>query len=84
MSAYPNPFKEHVTIEFNLAETGKARMELLSIDGRVMDILYNGNVNADQLYKVNYLAKDNANGMYFYRLITESGEVHIKKLVLMK
>lgn len=84
ITVYPNPFKDQVTIEFSLTEATRVKLEILSMDGRVMDVLFDSNADSNQMYKVNYFSKTMANGMYFSRLITETGEIHIRKLILIK
>jgi len=82
LAAYPNPFSETVNIEFSLSSDARVRVEIVNLEGKVIGEIFEGNVRGGetQLHKFN--AGTLANGMYFYRLITEDGKIHNRKLIL--
>lgn len=82
LNAYPNPFNDQVRIKFSLPVEERVRLEVVAVDGRHIATLYEGITSKDNTYQVTFKAGDNPDGMYFYRLITESGEIHNRKLLL--
>jgi hypothetical protein len=84
LHAYPNPFSEEVNIEFTLAHDARVRLEIVSLEGKLVGTLFEGDVKAGELRASKFHAGPLANGMYFYRLITEDGEIQNRKLVLFR
>jgi hypothetical protein len=82
LSAYPNPFTEQVQISFALPTDERVRLEVVNVDGRIVGTLFEGNTSKDEIYQVTFKGENLPDGMYFYRLITESGEIHNRKLLL--
>ncbi len=41
-SAYPNPFNPSTTVAFSLVAAGRARVEIFSLDGRLVSTLFDG------------------------------------------
>ena len=72
LSAYPNPFSDRLHIQFMLNEDAEAKLELLNLAGQRLSILFDGNVSAGAMQKVEY-ASDLVDGMVIYRLQTKSG-----------
>jgi len=84
LMAYPNPFNDQVRITFSLAADERVRLEVVAVDGRLVSTLFEGSTSKNESYQVTFKAADNPDGMYFYRLITESGEIHNRKLLLFR
>jgi hypothetical protein len=84
LSAYPNPFNEQVQISFALPTDERVRLEVVNVDGRIVATLFEGNTSKDETYQVTFKGENLPDGMYFYRLITESGEIHNRKLLLFR
>jgi hypothetical protein len=84
LTAYPNPFNEEVTISFSLQTAQRARVEITSVDGRLVAKLFDAEVNAGELNNVSFGSRQASNGIYFYRLISESGAVENRKLILLR
>jgi len=82
--AYPNPFKDVVTLSLRLPSTQQARVEIISIDGRLISVLHDGILNGGELYHIDFHAGLLPEGMYFCRLIAESGEMQNRKMLLVK
>ncbi|MDQ3291413.1 MAG: T9SS type A sorting domain-containing protein, partial [Bacteroidota bacterium] len=70
LQAYPNPFKEKVTVSFTLPQSQKATVKIYDSQGREVSTLYQGEVEANQKYQVEWKAGNKAAGMYFLHLQT--------------
>ena len=82
--AYPNPFKDNVTISFSSPVSEKVRVEIFGTDGKLISVLFEGNVSSGEMRTVDFTSGSLANGMYFYRMTTESGINENKKLILVR
>jgi hypothetical protein len=82
MEAYPNPFSDVTTVRFMLPEGGEARLEVYSLTGERVAVLFEGMVEAGLDYEVEWKPEQVSQGIYFARLTTSHGEVVTKKLVL--
>lgn len=85
---YPNPFNPETTIHFTLVETGKVRLSIYDIKGRLVNTLIN-NTLAEGVQTVNWQGNDKqgrkvSSGVYFYRLERAGEPDRTKKLILMK
>ncbi len=81
--AYPNPFKQSTTINFAVPEEGNIKLEIYNYSGRLIATLFNGNAEANKLYKINFDTKELHSGIYFGVMKT-SGDSKIKKLIIIK
>ena len=79
---YPNPFSEAVNIEFSLATDTRVRIIIVSLEGKVVSEIFEGAVQGGEKQQHLFSAGALANGMYFYRMITEDGSIFNRKLVL--
>jgi hypothetical protein len=79
---YPNPFNSSTTIEFEIAESGKAVLTVYDITGREVAKLLNRKV-ARGCHKILWDTKSLASGLYFYRLETKS-QTATQKMMLLK
>ncbi|HXH18841.1 MAG TPA: T9SS type A sorting domain-containing protein, partial [Chitinophagales bacterium] len=84
LSAYPNPFNDEVTILFKVPEAGKVKLEILSMEGKRIAVLFEESVERGEIHTAHFRAGYLPNGMYFYRLLTESGELLNRKLLLIR
>ena len=86
--AHPNPFNPSTTIEFSLAQAGNARLDVFTIDGRLVNTLVNRNLAAGPHSTtwngVDHRGRSVASGTYFYRLTTGSGFSEAGRMVLVK
>ena len=69
--AYPNPFRNLLTIEFNLPENGRTTMEIISINGEVVQSNDLGMLDAYSKHTYQFEPGDFLSaGIYFYRIIS--------------
>ncbi len=69
---HPNPFNPVTTIEFILGRTQPARLAVYNVLGREVAILFDGQAEAGNFYRLEFDGAQQASGIYFARL--RSGE----------
>jgi hypothetical protein len=70
VTAYPNPLSSTTTIEFrNNFDSENGRIEIYSLDGRKVAVLFDGTMEKDKTYLVKWDAKENADGVYLFKII---------------
>jgi hypothetical protein len=79
---YPNPFNPTTNIQYTLKSAGNVSLKVYDVVGRQVANLVDGIQNAGN-HDVKFLASDLASGVYFYRLVSPSGTL-VKKMMLMK
>lgn len=79
---YPNPFNPSTTIRFELTESQDVKLEVVALDGRVVEVLVDAKYNAGN-HIINFDASSLATGVYVYRLRT-SNQVLYRKMTLMR
>ena len=72
---YPNPFNPSTNIQFSLPETGKVRLEVYDMRGRLVSSLIDSETMSAGTFKSNWNGKNNlgekvASGVYIARLTT--------------
>ena len=79
---YPNPFKERTTIKFCVPDKARIGLEVSdSYRNKVITLVKE--IKEAGTYKVEFNAKELANGIYFYRL--QAGDfIETKKMVLLR
>ncbi len=77
LSAYPNPFINTLTVQFNLIKAGAVRIELLNIDG---SLIYQNDAGVLQkgTYTIPISGLAIAKGMYLIKLVFEREDATIK------
>ena len=80
---YPNPFNPATTIPFRVASTGRIVLEVYSLLGQKVAVLTEGIVEAGS-HVVTFNASGLASGIYVYRLVTASGIMQSRTLMLLK
>ena len=83
LDAFPNPFQNTTTVSFLSQESGRAKLELIDVNGRMVGDLFDGWVDANSRRQVRLDAGILKAGVYLLRMITPQG-VRQKKLVLTK
>lgn len=79
---YPNPFNPSTNIEFTLAKSGIAKLEIYSVTGQKVATLVDGRMPAGN-HSVTWKANNIASGIYFYQL--HFGKVNkTRKMVLLR
>ena len=79
---YPNPFNPETTIEYELAESGRVKIEVYNIKGQKIAVLADENKAAGR-YSLNWNAEGNNSGIYFIRFSTNTCS-EVKKAILLK
>jgi len=82
MNVYPNPFSENATIEFTVAESGDATIELYNLTGSRIAELYHGYVEQDEVYQATIDAKNLPQGIYLCRCTTSNYSSTIRTLIM--
>ncbi len=78
----PNPFNPMTEISFSLPAEGHARLTVYNVKGQVVEVLAEGSFGAGTHF-VMWDARDNASGVYFYRL-EAPGFSETRKMILLK
>jgi len=78
---YPNPFSSSTQIDYILGEAGHISLTVYDISGRKIQTLVN-EFRASGKHTVNWDASQLTNGLYFYELKVEQGQVDVKKMML--
>ncbi len=85
LRCYPNPAREYVSIEFNLAEPGQTSVEIIDMEGKVVKSLRNERLSAGQHHILWSLDADGggsiSNGVYICSLISGSRRTGVKIVV---
>jgi hypothetical protein len=79
---FPNPFNPTTTIAFALPSGSQTNLQIVDILGRIVESRDLGYLNAGD-HRIEYDASSLASGVYFYRVVTESGSL-ARKMVLLK
>lgn len=69
---YPNPFNPATNINFVLPTSGKVRLQVFDLQGRLVQTLVDKSVSAGE-HSIVFDASSLSNGMYLYRLETPYG-----------
>ncbi|MFD2999421.1 PA14 domain-containing protein [Pontibacter toksunensis] len=83
LTAYPNPFTTDATIQFTLAASEQASLELYDVQGRLVRSLYEGKAEAGAPRNFELKAEGLTRGVYIIRLVTGT-KVLTQKIVLEK
>ena len=80
LAVFPNPMTTTSNISYTLLEKGEVLVELVDIQGRVLEILDQG-ARSEGLQIIEFNASDLAAGTYAIRLTVEGVDVSSKKVV---
>jgi hypothetical protein len=78
---YPNPFNPATTLSFSLATASDYTLTIFNVTGQIV-AEFSGNANAGN-HSIRWDAANQASGIYFYKLSTDSFS-DTKKMVLLK
>ena len=84
VKAYPNPFTSTTTIEFSNGLNENVNVSVFSLDGKLVAELFDGTVEANEIYNAQFDANNAVAGVYIVQLTTESGRTTRDKVVLVK
>lgn len=79
---YPNPFNPETIIEFDIPNSGKVKLVVYDILGRVVKVLVDDEMPAGR-YRVKFDGRGLASGVYFYSLVTDKFRA-VRKMMLLK
>ncbi|MBS1583165.1 MAG: T9SS type A sorting domain-containing protein, partial [Bacteroidetes bacterium] len=68
VNVWPNPFHTDCTLQFTAAHGGKAHLDLVDARGRLVAVLFSGEVNGGRTYTLPLDRNGLATGVYLYRL----------------
>ncbi len=84
---YPNPFNPETSIKYNVkSETSNVKLLIYDILGKQIEVLVDQKQNAGT-YEVDFNGNGYASGVYFYKLIINSGKevfTETKKMLMIK
>ncbi len=80
MNAYPNPFTDHLTLEFDLNNDSEVILEIYNVVGVKIATVFSGNLTADH-YLFNYEPDHISDGMIIYKLIINGHEMFVGKAI---
>ena len=73
VSVFPNPVRDFSTVRFSSPVETKAILQVFSMDGKQVSVLFNGAMEAGKVYEAQLQLKQGNSGMYFYILQTDHG-----------
>lgn len=81
LNTYPNPATGPVTIEFTTGVEQRVTLEVIDLNGRVIETLFNQNANAEQNYRIDFSTSNLPNGIYLTKMTTDT-DVMVKKVMV--
>ena len=82
VAVLPNPFQDATVLRIQLTETEKVNVRVYGMNGNVVATLFDGNADAGVAYSLDFRSENLSNGIYFAKVVTESGKVKVVKMVL--
>ena len=83
VKSYPNPFKDNMTIEYQLSQKSKVKVTIYDLTGSIIEVLIN-EVQLNGLQQVVYTPNENLpSGIYFYEIATPNNRI-VGRLSLIK
>ncbi|MBX2889615.1 MAG: zinc-dependent metalloprotease [Saprospiraceae bacterium] len=73
----PNPFNHHLTINFELKESGRVQIQLIDFTGRLVQTVYQNNNQAAGPHSITVPTHHLPNGIYSCRLIAPFGQKQV-------
>jgi hypothetical protein len=81
LASNPNPTSGQSNVTFTLAEEGYTTLEVFDLSGRLIDGLFNGLATSNNDYRFTFDGSFLPNGVYVYRLTTESEVINEKFMI---
>jgi hypothetical protein len=78
---YPNPFNGQTSIPFYLTRTSKISLRIYNASGQLVRQLRRDIFAAGQ-HQISFSAENLSSGVYFYRLVSQNGQITRKMLLL--
>ena len=79
---YPNPFNPVTTISYDIPFDTHISIQVYDVRGRLVETLINHHITGGS-YKINWIANNNASGLYFVQMIA-GNSVQTQKVMLIK
>jgi len=83
VNCFPNPFTDKTTLQFMLAVDNHVKIDVYNLTGKLIQVLYEGDVNKNQKYSVEFDGKMLPTGVYIYKM-TMNNSVYMGKMILIK
>jgi hypothetical protein len=80
---YPNPFNPVTTIQFQLPQKSHITLNIYDISGKLVETLLDEKRDAGY-HSITWNAERQPSGVYFYRIVTDSGFEDVRKCVMLK
>ena len=86
LTCYPNPFSDYTTIRVEVSVAGRYRIEIYNIQGKLMKILTDQNIDAGEYY-IDWYGRSGSNaplpeGVYIIRLTGENQHYNTRVIIL--
>jgi hypothetical protein len=78
---YPNPFKTETTIRFSLPKTSQVKIDIYTIQGKLVQSIFKGKLEASIHYQ-NWVPQNQEKGIYLYKIQTEDKTLSGKMVYL--
>ncbi len=78
---YPNPFNPVTSIEFNVPEASTVQIAVLDAQGRMVEMLYSGNLEAG-VYRTSFNGQGLTSGTYYARMTADGVESSARMILL--
>ncbi|MCB9234635.1 MAG: HYR domain-containing protein [Bacteroidia bacterium] len=82
--AFPNPFEEKTTLRFTLPKADQVTVLVFDLRGELVGTLFDGQVEANERTEVTFQPEHVTEGVYISKLVTGSGAVFYRKLILVR
>jgi hypothetical protein len=84
LTIWPNPSSDFAQISFELAEEGQISLQIFSVEGKLMETIYEGGAQGKTRYQFEVDANSLSAGTYTCRLMNTSGKMFSKALTIAK
>lgn len=78
VTAYPNPFRDKVKLEWTAKSTDRAKLEIYDSRGRLLEVLFEGRTEAGRKYAFEWAPDAGREFLYYFKLSTSKGVEHGK------
>ena len=84
LNVFPNPFVDNANVSYNLPNDAKVKTEVYDINGKLLNVLFDGNQKAGD-YNLSFSNRNynTSNGIFIVKM-TVNGDVSSRQLVQMK
>ncbi|MDT8309184.1 MAG: T9SS type A sorting domain-containing protein, partial [Bacteroidales bacterium] len=82
INIYPNPSKGAFKVSIVVPEDGEGKVDLISTDGSLVEMLFESELKADVVYEFESVSRTTATGVYFLRFIYNDKAYYSKVVVI--